>query len=386
MYHHVSVSENQYIIISFVLGKIPLAAQHLCNTVLAESFFNPIETFDFTLLRAQHTLKRLEEERDYLSSDEHLDNLYGLYHFARGEVLYRMVRVNFSLADCEAAVKSLEKSIEIRKRLSQDGSTELIRSLVNLGNIYNITEDVYRKHQNFDEARKYLDMSLDIYNQALEMRLNLSPSGLHMDLPQIESNIGTIWSERGVLMNMEMDLRAGKSERERESERAIIEHFRKAENWFRQSLETEKKLKLDGLYQTSVKLVNLGDVQRYMEQLGEAIEAFNKALRIRKMSKGDHEDTVAVLYRLGTISMEINEYKEAARYYKEAFEMDERLPENVHSSVRKEIRKYLVTAYKMWSNIDRAESERIDRERKDLEKKIDLLVSYLYVFVLATCL
>ena len=373
--------ESICVITSFVLGKIPLAAQHLCNTVLAESFFNPVETFDFTLLRAQHTLKRLEEERDYLSSDEHLDNLYGLYHFARGEVLYRMVRVNLSLADCEAAVKSLEKSIEIRERLSQDGSTELIRSFVNLGNIYNITEDVHRKNKNFVEAKKYLDMSLDIYNQALEMRLNLSPNGPHIDLPQIESSIGTIWSERGVLMQ----IMGGRAGMEVESE-GVIEHFRTAENWFRQSLETEEKLKLDGLYETSVKLVNLGDVQRYMKKREDAIETLNKALNIRKMFKGDHEDTVIVLYRLGTISMDMEEFKEAARYYKEAFEMDERLPENVHSSFRKEIRKYLISAYKMWSSIDRAESERIDRERKDLEKKIESMVSYLYVFVPATCL
>ena len=381
MYHRVSVSENQCVIISFVLGKIPLAAQHLCNTVLAESFFNPIETFDFTLLRAQHTLKRLEEERDYLSSDEHLDNLYGLYHFARGEVLYRMVRVNFSLADCEAAAKSLEKSIEIRKRLSQDGSTELIRSFMSLGNIYNITEDVHRKNENFGETEKYLEMALDTYNQALEMRLKLSPSGLHIDLPQIESNIGTIWNERGLLLQV-LDRRAGMDV---VSERAI-EQFRKAENWFRQSLETEKKLKLDGLYETSVKLVHLGDVQRYMKKRGDAIETLNKALNIRKMFKGDHEDTVIVLYRLGNISTDMEEFKEAARYYKEAFEMDERLPENVHSAEKKDIRKYLISAYKKWSSIDRAESERIDRERKDLEKKIESMVSFLYLLFLVTCL
>ena len=340
--------------------------------MLAESFFNPVETFDFTLLRAQHTLKRLEEERDYLSSDEHLDNLYGLYHFARGEVLYRMVRVNFSLADCEAAVKSLEKSIEIRKRLSQDGSTELIRSFVNLGNIYNITEDVHRKNKNFGETEKYLDMSLVIYNQALEMRLNLSPSGLHMDLPQIESNIGTIWNGWGLHLQQ-----AGGYE----VNEGAIEQFRKAEAWFRQSLETEKKLKLDGLYETSVKLVNLGDVQRYMKKFGDAIETLNKALNIRKMLKGDHEDTVLVLYRLGNTSIDMEEFKEAARYYKEAFETDERLPENYHSAVRNEIRKYLIRAYRNWSSIDRAESQRINRERKDLEKKIASLVSCLIVFV-----
>ena len=349
--------------------------------MLAESFFNPVETFDFTLLRAQHTLKRLEEERDYLSSDEHLDNLYGLYHFARGEVLYRMVRVNFSLADCEAAVKSLEKSIEIRKRLSQDGSTELIRSFVNLGNIYNITEDVHRKNENFGETEKYLEMALDTYKQAREMRSRLSPNGPHIDLPQIESNIGTIWNERGLLLQI-LDRRAhryGVNE-------TAIGHFRKAETWFRKSLETEKNLKLDGLYETSVKLVNLGDVQRYMKKRGDAIETLNKALNIRKMFKGDHEDTVIVLYRLGTISMDMEEFKEAARYYKEAFEMDERLPENYHSAVRKEIRKYLVTAYKMWGSRDREQSQRINRERKDLEKKIASLVSCLIIFVSVNCL
>ena len=372
---------NNYVITSFVLGKIPLAAQHLCNTVLAESFFNPVETFDFTLLRAQHTLKRLEEERDYLSSDEHLDNLYGLYHFARGEVLYRMVRVNFSLADCEAAVKSLEKSIEIRERRSQDGSTELIRSFMNLGNIYNIIEDVHHKNENFGETEKYLEMALDTYSQALDMRLRLSLCGPHKDLPQIENNIGTIWYERGSLMQR-LDRRA---HRYGVTERAL-ENFKEAENWFKQSLETEKNLKLDGLYETSVKLVNLGDVQRHMKKREDAIETLNKALNIRKMSKGDHEDTVIVLYRLGNISMDMEEFKEAARYYKEAFEMDERLPENYHSAFRKDIRRYLISAYKMWSSIDRAESERIDRERKDLEKKIESIVSYRCVLILAICL
>ena len=360
----------------YFLGKILQGTQHLCHAAMADCFYNPVETFKFSLLRVEHMLKTVEDECTSRSRKKQLDHLYGLYHYVRGEVLHEMIRVNFSLSDCETAKDSLEKSIGIRERLEPGGSTDIVRSYINLGNIYNITENVHRRNKNFDETEPLLEKALDVYNKALELRKKLSPNGLHVDLPQILSNIGTIWNERGLLLQMK---------RRRygilgESKKAL-EFFAKAEEYFRQSLETEEELKLDGLYETSVKLVNMGDVQRYIKKPEEAIESLIKALELRRMLKGEHEGTVIVLYRLGTVSMEMQKFKEAARYYMEAFEMDERLPENFHSGVRREIRQYLIRAYKKWGQQERGEkSKRIKEEREELEKRIKELVSCFGVF------
>ena len=355
----------------YILGKIQPGIQHLCHAAMADSFYNPVETCKFLLLRVQHILETLGEECTSLSRKKQVDHLYGLYHYVRGEVLYRMIRVNFSLPDCETARDSLEKSIAIRERLEEGGSTDIVRSYINLGNIYNITEDIHRRNENFDETEPFLKKALDAYDKALELRKKLSPNGLHVDLPQIQSNIGTIWNERGLLLQIK-DRRAGRRDENKEA----LECFKKAEEYFKQSLEAEKELKLDGLYETSVKLVNMGDVQRYIKKPEEAVESLSKALELRRIFKGDHEDTVLVLYRLGNISMDMEKFKEAAGYYMEAFEMDERLPEDFHSAVRKQIRQYLIIAYQMWGHrAGREESKRIKRETKELEKRIKELVS-----------
>ena len=345
---------------------------------MGDSFYNPVETFKFSLLRVEHMLKTVEEECTSRSRKKQFDHLYGLYHYVRGEVLYRMIRVNFSLSDCETAKDSLEKSIGIRERLEPGGSTDIVRSYINLGNIYNITEDIHRRNENFGETEPVLEKALDVYNKALELREKLSPNGLHVDLPQILSNIGTIWNERGLLLQL-MDRRAGR----REENKQAIQCFTRAEEYFKQSLETEKELKLDGLYETSVKLVNMGDVQRYIKKPEEAMKSLIEALELRRIFKGEHEDTVLVLYRLGNLSMDMQKFKEAAGYYMEAFEMDERLPKDFHSAVRKQIREYLIIAYQMWGHrAGREESKRIKRETKELEKRIKELVSVYSVFLL----
>ena len=357
-------------------GRIIQGAQHLCHAAMAHSFFNPVDASKFSLLRVQHILETLREDCTSRSRKKQFDHLHGLYHYVRGEVLYRMIRVNFSLSDCETAQDSLEKSIGIRERLEPGGSTDIVRSYISLGNIYNITEDIHRKNKNFDKTEPFLEKALEIYTKALELRKKLSPSGFHVDLPQIQSNIGTIWNERGLLLQ-------GRGRRFVifSDNRKAREYFTKAEEYFRQSLETEEELKLSGLYETSVKLVNMGDAQRYLEKFEEAIESLLKALELRRMFKGDHENTVLVLYRLGTVSMEMQKFKEAAGYYKEAVEMDERLPEDFHSAVRKQIRHYLIRAYEKWGRREGGEeSRRIKGEREELEKKIKELVSCFCAF------
>ena len=322
-------------------------------------------------------LKAIKEECTSRSRKKLFKHLKGLYHYVRGEVLYRMIRVNFSLSDCETAKKSLEKSI---KKLVESGSRDIVRSYIILGNIYNITEDIHRRNENFDKTEPFLEQALDVYNKALELRKKLSPSGFHVDLPQIQSNIGTIWNERGLLLQMK-DRRADRRDENKEA----LDCFRKAEEFFKQSLETEKELKLDGLYETSVKLVNMGDVQTHMKKPEEAVKSLTEALRLRRMFKGDHEDTVLVLCRLGNVSMDMEKFKEAAGYYMEAFEMDERLPEDFHSSMRKQIRQYLLSVYQKWSTLmeeqdNIEEAERVARDREEFEKRIKLLVSCFGVF------
>ena len=348
-----------------VAGKPLVAIQYLSHLALEESFCNEGEAFDITLLRVQHTLETLREKRDYLPSDKRLDGLFALYYYAKGDIQYKIIQSSFSVAECEAAIETVEKSMEIRQRLHPEGHTDIIRSYIVIGNCYNIMEDIHRTNKAFDRTEPCLAKALDFYTKALEMRERLSHLKLHIDMPQILSNIGTIWYERGRLSQ-------GK-----ENEKAMG-FFKQAETFFQRSLEAEKELKLDGLYQSSVKLINLGDLQNKINEFDKALDNFEKALEIRKELKGDHKHTVLVMYRIAVTNQNKKNFANAARYYKDAFEMEERLPDDAHTAVRFDIRKYLVIAYKYWARQvgDKNERKRINQEREELEKLFKELVSY----------
>lgn len=300
--------------------------------------------------------------------------LEGFYQYVKGDLLYKIAHSNFSLSDCEDGIAAISESVAFRGKIHKKGHTDIVRSYIVMGNLYNLMEDIHRVNKDYDKAESCLSKALEYYEKALVMRQKLSLKANHIDIPQILVNIGTIWNERGRLLQ-EKDRRAGK----RSPNEIALVHFRKAEKFFEDALEMDSRLKLDGLYGTSVKLINLGDLQKNLREYDKAIENFAKALEIRRALKGDHKDTVLAIYRLGTTTQSKGNFKDAAHYFKEAFEMEERLPENYHTRVRYDIRKYLPMAYKMWANKekDKSEGQRIKAEREGLEKKFKELVSLL---------
>lgn len=349
-----------------------LAAHHIAQLAEEESFHNPVEAFDYTLLRVQHMLETLKRQHVYQKKDNFLNEIDGWYQYVKADLLYKIARSSFSISDCISGVDAVQKSIEMREKLHPGGHSDTVRSYINAGNLYNMMEDIHRVNEHEDETERCLGTALEYYMKASEVRLRLSNGRAHIDLPQILVNIGTIWNERGRLIQ----------ERERQAGRRALNEtartcFKKAEEFFEKSLAMEVELKLDGLFETSVKYINLGDLQRNIQENEKALDSFAKALEIRRVLKGDHKDTVLTLYRLAVSYQNIRDYKSASLYYKEAFEMEERLPDNYHSSVRFDIRRYLPGAYMMWARKEKDEEEaiRIDKEREDLEKRFQELVS-----------
>ena len=351
-----------------ILGKIVQAVQSLSHAAMSETFYDPAKAFDFTLLRVQHIVETLGDERNYFLRNDQFYQLQGLYNFVKGEVLHKMACSYFSLTECESAITYLEKSKDIRKRLYPNGHTDIVRSAISLGNVYDTMQYIHSTYKSYHEMELCLMNAIAIYREALDLLQNLSPSGVHADMWKIQSNIGKIWYEHGRLLK----LQGGQSE----DELALVP-FIIAEQYLRQSLETENELELHGLYDTSVTLVCLGELQVSIKQHEGAITTLENALEIRKILKGNHRDTVIVMFKLGKALVDAENFRRASQYYKEAFEMEEKLRHDCHSNLRYEIRNELMYAYEMWARVDGdpEEVQRINKERKEIEEVLKKLVS-----------
>ncbi|XP_065063384.1 uncharacterized protein LOC135689943 isoform X2 [Rhopilema esculentum] len=339
-----------------------MGTQYLCWQAMEEGFLDPVKALKYTVLRAEHNLMKLKREYILFHSEKHrqYSQLEALFLYTLGDILYRVIHSNMSLEDCQLAIESLESSLNILKQVfpASQGHIDIVRAYVNLGNIYNILEDIFRKKEMFDDIDEALDKALDCYNKALKMREHLSEGRLHIDTPQIIQNIGSVWYERARIEKMYGE--------------DFTTSSRMAEEYLKQALQMEKDLDLYGLYRTSSKLVNLGDLYKLEGKHDKSFEFLLEALEIRRSMKGKHKDTVLVIYRLAITKHTMKEYAEAVRYYKEAFEMEESLPEDLHSAIRMDIRKYLMTAYERWQALESNEAEkiRIGREFEETKERI----------------
>eukprot|EP00794_Sanderia_malayensis_P004385 gene4385-4969_t len=233
------------------------------------------------------------------------------------------VRLEFftSLAkqSLQRAITASRIGLTLREKLYPDGHTDLVHSYITTGNGYNMKKDLCEKKSK--EWRESVKLALEYYEKALEISRHIYKSDLHFDVPQIYENIGTIQHQ--------------------------YEKYDDAERSFKKALEIEKEMKLDGLFNTTTKLVNLGALYQRLRKGDEAFECYRKATEIRKSLKGPHKDTVLTIYRMAEIKRLVGNFSEAVEYYKEAFEMEETLPSNYHSSVREKIRIQLIKCMEM---------------------------------------
>ena len=353
--------------IGFV-GKVLKAAQYLSHTVIEESCNNPLRTFDYALLRFQHIMETLGNERNYYSVHKHLDQLYGLFYFVKGEVLNKMARSCSSLIECNNAIEYLNKSLTIRLQLNPFGHEDIAKSYLSLGRIYDTMQDIHSDNKSNEDIEECLKASLDVCKKGLKMVQKLSTSGVHVDFRKINQNIGKLYNDRGKLIQG----KGGQAE-----DKIASKYFAKAEKFLRISLETDSNLEVLGLSDTSVSFEILGELQMNTERLEEAVVNLTKALEIRKKLKVDHSDILCIVLKLGQVSLQMENFRDAVQFYKEAFELKERVPPKCHSQFRYEIQNGLMYAYRMLGETskDPQETERINEEREEIENWLKQLVS-----------
>lgn len=346
-------------------GKRALGTHFLCQIALVEAFHNPVEALQYTLLRAEHSL-RTGKMVDATFETRQGREIEPLCRYTKGDLLYNIAHSNMSMEDCDDGIEALKKSMELREILYPNGHSDLVRTYMNMGNLFNMKEDINREERRVHLLERCLNSALEYYEKARIMRERLSGGSLHIDSPTICQNIGTVWYEKGrVLFN------------EGKDDEVVDVCFDKAVEFFERSLEMDKELKLDDLFPTSTKLINLGDLYKQRRNYNEAFTRFIKAADIRRALKGDHKDTVLAVYRMATIKHSTRDYREAIQYYKEAFEMEERLPHDYHSAVRFDIRKFWLRALDLMAKREGslAEKSRLTDEREELERLFNEMVS-----------
>ena len=348
-------------------GKRALGTHFLCQIALIEAFHNPIQALQYTLLRAEHCL-RTGKMVDATFETRQGRDIEPLCRYTKGDLLYNIAHSNMSMEDCDEGIEELKRSMELREILYPNGHSDLVRTYTNIGNLYNMKEDINREERRVHLLEGCLDAALEYYEKARVMRERLSGALPHIDSPTICQNIGTVWYERGRVLSDQ-----GKDDAD------VDKCFDKAVEFFERSLQMDKELKLDGLFGTSTKLVNLGDLHKQRKNYDEAFKCFIQAADIRRALKGDHKDTVLAIYRMATIKHSTKDYREAIKYYKEAFEMEERLPDDYHSAARFDIRKFWLRALNLMARREdnAAEKRKLVAEREELERSFNEIVSLL---------
>lgn len=325
-----------------------LGAQYLCQAGLAEAFTDPFKALDFTALQVEHILRR-ELGKNKGVPGRHFDEVEALYHYLRGELMYFITHSNLKIEDCNMAISELDLSIKIREGLYPNGHSDLVRSYISKGNGHNMMKDICQHGS--QEWNRNSDIALQFYKKALDMRRNLSHSDLHFDFPQILENIGTILVQK--------------------------KRYDEAEEYFLKAIALEKVLQVDGLYNTTTKFVNIGALYQTLKKYDKAYEYYYQAYKIRKALKGDHKDTVLAIYRMAVAKHSSREFENAILLYQEAYQMDESLLANYHSSARKDIRRYMLkamdSAYKY--EMEPQKKSILDSERHKWRTIFDRMVS-----------
>ena len=199
---------------------------------------------------------------------------------------------------------------------------DLASALSGLGSCESLHASLLNE-SNESKAKKNLikekfKLAIDCFKKSLKMYEKIAPYSY--EIPTVLQNIGTVYHAAG--------------------------KYKDAYKFFQKALESEKKLKIDGLHTTALIMMNIANTCRDLNKYEEAITFSRKSFEIRMESFKNHPETVQSLYQLAVINHEQNMNEDAIDWYKRAFWMEEELPANNHSSVRKEIRKYMIDAFK----------------------------------------
>ena len=253
----------------------------------------------------------VQESRKLLKRVQRDSKKTELFKLAKSSCLLVEGEVFNRAGNWPKALKSLRRSLEIMEDQLKN-HTSTCRCLNAIGNCYsNLGKP--------EEAIKF-------YTRAYEMRQKLSGSREHFDLPLFRSQIGTAYESMAIQ----------EYNKHRMTPEAKM-NFRKAIEYYQEALDLAKELKLTGILYTALYNRNIANAHSWLMEFEEAKTFAYNGYQIRKDILGKHPLTARSTFQMAEISLCLNDYNVAEKYYEEAWEIEKSLGQGNHSNVRDRI-------------------------------------------------
>ena len=253
----------------------------------------------------------VQESRKLLKRVQRDSKKTELFKLAKSSCLLVEGEVFNRAGNWPKALKSLRRSLEIMEDQLKN-HTSTCRCLNAIGNCYS-------KLGKPEEAIKF-------YTRAYEMRQKLSGSREHFDLPLFRSQIGTAYESMAIQ----------EYNKHRMTPEAKM-NFRKAIEYYQEALDLAKELKLTGILYTALYNRNIANAHSWLMEFEEAKTFAYNGYQIRKDILGKHPLTARSTFQMAEISLCLNDYNVAEKYYEEAWEIEKSLGQGNHSNVRDRI-------------------------------------------------
>ena len=272
-----------------------------------------------------------------------VDAVHSAYYAAKGMTFFSICASSRKLEDNDKAIEACKASCALREDLYKETvHSDMANSYSDLGAVHNLRSELV----DGQEKKVQLDLALSFFTKAMKILNSISKSGMSIKMPTVLQNIATVFQNK--------------------------EQYKKAVEYLTQALKIEKKLKVDGFYSTATMMLNLANTYRDLGKQKKALKMAQEAVVIRFGLLGDHPKTVHALYAVAVIEHELGNYVDAIKMYQKAFEMEEHLPFNHHSMVRKDIRSSMILAY---NNAIAKKLTYLGEERSTWELKFKKMVS-----------
>ena len=267
------------------------------------------------LAKAKSFLSRTSKKKS-----EKYEEAKGMYLYAKGKSYYISSHSGDKDKDhhCRKALKCLEESLELTKRI-YGRHTATARCLNAIGNCHN--------------RLGILERASSYFAKAYKMRKELSGSNHHCDMPVYLNQIAVIHEKTGAKLLEQKKIEEGKKE------------LNKAIEFYQEALDLEVKLKIDGYSNTAQYKRNMANAYLHLDEPDKVWKPASEAYEIRKRVLGlTHPDTVWSVFQLGNVKYWGKDYLAALKYFYEADEMEDSLPEGHHSALRELIKERIKRA------------------------------------------
>lgn len=171
----------------------------------------------------------------------------------------------------------------------------------------------------------------DYYQQALEMKLRLtSGNEKHSEIPTFYNQLSQVYEMLGDKESKQFSFRGmfglDNSKAEKYYEDGVL--------YLRKAVELNKEIGLEDSLGTATFNRNMAIILIVLKRYNEALECANASYNIRRELFGIHPETVRIKYLMGVINEWKKDLHAALLCYQEAFEIEEKLPEENHSMVK----------------------------------------------------